>query len=222
ARAPLPPPPPLQPANAPGRAVARRAAVVGGEPVLLSDQYSRQGCPEPVALPRARSASAVDPAHRRPRRPAGGRGRHRGVAPPGGSDGREAPGPDRTAFPPARRALRRGCVRAFLWLEAMARGGGGLAHRDVRAADREGAAGGNAEPLPVGGSRGTAVLQESAHTSAARRGVRARPGDGARSVAEVVATLERRYGAAGEGGVERDVTAFLDGLAAKGLVTYGS
>jgi len=24
------------------------------------------------------------------------------------------------------------------------------------------------------------------------------------------------------GGVERDVTAFLDGLAAKGLVTYGS
>ncbi|PYP02224.1 MAG: pyrroloquinoline quinone biosynthesis peptide chaperone PqqD [Gemmatimonadetes bacterium] len=46
--------------------------------------------------------------------------------------------------------------------------------------------------------------------------------DGVRSVAEVVATLERRYGAAGEGGVERDVTAFLDGLAAKGLVTYGS
>src|SRR3989442_15801643 len=61
----------------------------------------------------------------------------------------------------------------------MARGGGGLAHRDVRAAHREGAAGGNAEPLPVGGSRGTAVLQESAHASAARRGVRARPGDGA-------------------------------------------
>jgi len=47
--------------------------------------------------------------------------------------------------------------------------------------------------------------------------------DGVRSVADVVATLERRYGAAGEaGGVERDVTAFLDGLAAKGLVTYGS
>src|SRR5438094_805246 len=176
-----------------------------------------------------------------------------------------------------------------------------------------GAGGGNAEPLPVGGSRGTAVFQESAHASTARRGVRARPGDGAvprtagssagrggariqvrrplvsaglrgarapsrddrmtaagrpsvprlhpkarlqhddvrgrdvllypeglvalnptgaeilelcdgvRSVADVVATLERRYGAAGEaGGVERDVTAFLDGLAAKGLVTYGS
>ena len=47
--------------------------------------------------------------------------------------------------------------------------------------------------------------------------------DGVRSVADVVATLERRYGAAGgAGGVERDVTAFLDGLAAKGLVTYGS
>jgi pyrroloquinoline quinone biosynthesis protein D len=49
--------------------------------------------------------------------------------------------------------------------------------------------------------------------------------DGVRSVADVVATLERRYGATGGGGergVERDVTAFLEGLAAKGLVTYGS
>jgi pyrroloquinoline quinone biosynthesis protein D len=43
--------------------------------------------------------------------------------------------------------------------------------------------------------------------------------DGVRSVADVVAALEQRYGAAA---VERDVTAFLDGLAAKGLVTYGS
>ena len=47
--------------------------------------------------------------------------------------------------------------------------------------------------------------------------------DGVRSVADVVATLEGRYGVVEEGGaVERDVTAFLDGLAAKGLVTYGS
>jgi len=47
--------------------------------------------------------------------------------------------------------------------------------------------------------------------------------DGVRSVADVVAALQRRYAAVGEGGgVERDVTAFLDGLAAKGLVTYGS
>ncbi len=43
--------------------------------------------------------------------------------------------------------------------------------------------------------------------------------DGVRSVADVVATLEQRYGSMG---VEHDVTAFLDGLAAKGLVTYGS
>jgi len=43
--------------------------------------------------------------------------------------------------------------------------------------------------------------------------------DGVRSVADVVAALEQRYGSAA---VERDVTAFLDGLAAKGLVTYGS
>jgi len=43
--------------------------------------------------------------------------------------------------------------------------------------------------------------------------------DGVRSVADVVATLEQRYGFAA---LERDVTAFLDGLAAKGLVTYGS
>src|SRR5207249_5886496 len=57
-----------------------------------------------LPLPRARGASAVDPAHRRPRRPAGRRGRHRGVAAFGGSDGCEAPGPDRTAFPPARRS----------------------------------------------------------------------------------------------------------------------
>src|SRR3989442_1495203 len=45
--------------------------------------------------------------------------------------------------------------------------------------------------------------------------------DGVRSVADVVAALEQRYGAPA-GGVEPDVTAFLDGLAAKGLVTYGS
>ncbi len=44
--------------------------------------------------------------------------------------------------------------------------------------------------------------------------------DGVRSVADVVAALEQRYGSP-EGGVERDVTAFLNGLAAKGLVTYG-
>jgi len=43
--------------------------------------------------------------------------------------------------------------------------------------------------------------------------------DGVRSVADVVAALEQRYGAAA---VERDVTAFLDALAAKGLLTYGS
>jgi pyrroloquinoline quinone biosynthesis protein D len=42
--------------------------------------------------------------------------------------------------------------------------------------------------------------------------------DGARSLADVVATLERRYGVTG---LEPDVTAFLDGLAAKGLVLYG-
>ena len=42
--------------------------------------------------------------------------------------------------------------------------------------------------------------------------------DGTRSVADIVATLEGRYGATD---LERDVTAFLDGLAAKGLVTYG-
>ncbi len=45
--------------------------------------------------------------------------------------------------------------------------------------------------------------------------------DGVRSVTEVVAALQQRYGATG-GSVEHDVTAFLAGLAAKGLVTYGS
>ena len=44
--------------------------------------------------------------------------------------------------------------------------------------------------------------------------------DGARSLADIVATLERRYGVTG-GELERDVAAFLDGLAAKGLVLYG-
>jgi pyrroloquinoline quinone biosynthesis protein D len=42
--------------------------------------------------------------------------------------------------------------------------------------------------------------------------------DGSRPLAEIVATLERRYAA---GGLERDVTTFLEGLVAKGLVTYG-
>jgi len=42
--------------------------------------------------------------------------------------------------------------------------------------------------------------------------------DGARSLADIVITLEQRYGATG---LERDIAAFLDGLAAKGLVVYG-
>jgi pyrroloquinoline quinone biosynthesis protein D len=42
--------------------------------------------------------------------------------------------------------------------------------------------------------------------------------DGVRSLADIVATLERRYGTSG---LERDVAGFLDGLAAKGLVRYG-
>src|SRR6266566_3888810 len=51
--APLPPPPPLQPADAPRRAVAPGAAVVGGEPLLLSDQHPHQGRPDSVELSRA-------------------------------------------------------------------------------------------------------------------------------------------------------------------------
>ncbi len=43
--------------------------------------------------------------------------------------------------------------------------------------------------------------------------------DGGRTVTDIVATLRQRYGVEG---IERDVTAFLDGLAAKGLVSYGS
>ncbi|HVH68483.1 MAG TPA: pyrroloquinoline quinone biosynthesis peptide chaperone PqqD [Gemmatimonadales bacterium] len=42
--------------------------------------------------------------------------------------------------------------------------------------------------------------------------------DGERTLAEIVATLERRYGATG---LEREIAAFLDGLAAKGLVLHG-
>ena len=43
--------------------------------------------------------------------------------------------------------------------------------------------------------------------------------DGTRSLGEIVASLKQRYGAEG---IELDVAAFLDALAAKGLVTYGS
>jgi pyrroloquinoline quinone biosynthesis protein D len=42
--------------------------------------------------------------------------------------------------------------------------------------------------------------------------------DGTRSLADIVATLERRYETTG---LAEDVGAFLEGLAAKGLVTYG-
>jgi pyrroloquinoline quinone biosynthesis protein D len=42
--------------------------------------------------------------------------------------------------------------------------------------------------------------------------------DGVRSVADIVAALEQRYGARG---LEQDVMSFLDGLGAKGLVIYG-
>ena len=42
--------------------------------------------------------------------------------------------------------------------------------------------------------------------------------DGARSLTDIATTLERRYGVTG---LERDIAAFLDGLAAKGLVLYG-
>jgi pyrroloquinoline quinone biosynthesis protein D len=43
--------------------------------------------------------------------------------------------------------------------------------------------------------------------------------DGAHSLADIVVTLERRYGTEG---IDQEIAAFLDGLAAKGLVTYGS
>jgi len=42
--------------------------------------------------------------------------------------------------------------------------------------------------------------------------------DGVRPLADIVATLEQHYGTTG---LAADVGAFLDGLAAKGLVTYG-
>jgi len=42
--------------------------------------------------------------------------------------------------------------------------------------------------------------------------------DGTHSLADLVEILTRRYGGAG---VERDIVAFLEGLAAKALVTYG-
>lgn len=42
--------------------------------------------------------------------------------------------------------------------------------------------------------------------------------DGTRSLADIVGTLEQRYGTTGLGA---DVGAFLEALAAKGLVTYG-
>jgi len=42
--------------------------------------------------------------------------------------------------------------------------------------------------------------------------------NGARSLADIVTTLEQRYGVSG---LEGDVAVFLDGLAAKGLVLYG-
>lgn len=45
--------------------------------------------------------------------------------------------------------------------------------------------------------------------------------DGAHSLADIVAILTRRYGG-GAAGIDQDVGIFLDGLAAKGLVTYGS
>lgn len=43
--------------------------------------------------------------------------------------------------------------------------------------------------------------------------------DGARSVADIVGLLKHRYSAAD---IERDVAGLLEGLAAKGLVTYGT
>ena len=42
--------------------------------------------------------------------------------------------------------------------------------------------------------------------------------DGTQAVTGIVAALKRRYDAAG---LDRDVAAFLDGLAAKGLVIWG-
>ncbi|HYL22626.1 MAG TPA: pyrroloquinoline quinone biosynthesis peptide chaperone PqqD [Gemmatimonadales bacterium] len=42
--------------------------------------------------------------------------------------------------------------------------------------------------------------------------------DGNRSLPDIVTTLEHRYGTTG---LMADVGAFLEGLAAKGLVTYG-
>src|SRR5256884_4644243 len=72
--APLPSSASVQSADALRRAVARGAAVVGGEPVLLPDQHSGERRTDPGQLPGAGGAAAVDPADHRSRRAARGRG----------------------------------------------------------------------------------------------------------------------------------------------------
>src|SRR2546423_1353446 len=66
--APLPPSASVQSADALRRAVARGAAALGGEPLLLPDQYSGERRADPRQLPGARGTPAVDPAHHRSRR----------------------------------------------------------------------------------------------------------------------------------------------------------
>ncbi len=65
------------------------------------------------------------------------------------------------------RTFRGGRLRELLPHEAVARGGRRVAHRDVRAAHREGAARGDPQPLHVGGPRRAPVLQESPDPGAA-------------------------------------------------------
>src|SRR5437667_423076 len=124
----LSPPPPLQPPDARGRAVPRRAAALGRQSLLLSSQHPDQGRPDPLQLSRAGRPPHLDPADHRPRRPPRGRGRDRGVAAPRPRNGREPGRPAGAAPAPPGRSLRGGRLRELLSLAAVARSGRRVAH----------------------------------------------------------------------------------------------
>ena len=128
----LPQPAPVPRADGRGRAHARGAAALGGEPLLLPEVHPAQGRRDPGELPRGRGPSPVDPAHRRPRRHDRGHRWHRVVAAARRGARRHARRAGVGAGRAARRALCGRRVREFRAAEALDRGGRVVADRALR------------------------------------------------------------------------------------------
>ena len=137
--------------------------------VPRKDAAILSNCPDPDVR-----REWIEPDHR-PRRDRAGHGRHRALDPAWRGARRAARGDGGRAARAARGAAHLRVVRHVLQDQAVGGGGGGVAHRAVRAQDPPAADRGVSQALPVDSARGAGLLQEPAGAGSARRDATASP-----------------------------------------------